>query len=619
MIDTSKLKLALSLLSREERRESVVVLVVALLSAISSAAMVLSIFPFLSVLSDPAQIQENEYLRWGFEISGFDSEFEFVFLLGFFSILVILFANLFMMANTYIYSRFYLMRTHSLGRKLLKKYLQQDYQFFLSKNSSDLSKNVLSESEQVVSLFFSPLVSIVTASVSILFTSAALFWLNPTIAFFSFAVVGGAYFGVFSVFKSKFNRMGKVRAEANQERYRVSGEVLGGVKDVKIIGCEEAYIRRFEAPSYRMAKTSLMLAITSEAPKYIMQSVAFCGVIIFCLFLIDRDSWLVGGSLSTVIPTLGVFAFAGQKMLPEVQKLYSAFSKLQYGLPAIDRFCKELETASGDGSLTYDTKSEVGFHSKIELKELAYQYPQAELPGLSAINITVKAGERIGIVGSTGAGKTTLADVILGLLRPTAGAIYVDGVEITDDKVRAWQRSVGYVPQNIFLLDASVAENVALGLDRDEIDMERVKLAAQIAQLSDFVENDLPEGYETEVGERGVRLSGGQRQRIGIARALYRNADLIVFDEATSALDNLTEHEVIQSVNALPGSKTILMIAHRLSTIRGCDRIIVLDKGRLVGFGPWDELMAGNEAFQKIARLRDNEQERPDDPKPAAA
>ncbi|TQE93854.1 MAG: ATP-binding cassette domain-containing protein, partial [Spiribacter salinus] len=221
--------------------------------------------------------------------------------------------------------------------------------------------------------------------------------------------------------------------------------------------------------------------------------------------------------------------------------------------------------------------------------------------GLRDIGLTIHAGERIGVVGASGAGKTTLADVVLGLLAPQAGTIRADGAEITPETLRAWQQTVGYVPQDIFLTDASLSENIALGLRPEEIDEAKVERAARIAQLHDFAMAELPDGYATLIGERGVRLSGGQRQRIGIARALYHDADLIVFDEATSALDNLTEREVMTSIDALPGDKTILMIAHRLSTVKVCDRIVVMERGEVAGVGSWEDLVERNAAFRALA------------------
>jgi ABC-type multidrug transport system fused ATPase/permease subunit len=275
---------------------------------------------------------------------------------------------------------------------------------------------------------------------------------------------------------------------------------------------------------------------------------------------------------------------------------------MKFGTAAVemiyDDFQKDRSSRLAPGSAS---QPRIGLTGQLDLEQISYKYPNASESNLGNVSLTIRAGERIGIVGSTGAGKTTLADVVLGLLVPSEGRMLADGMEINVDTLRAWQASVAYVPQDIFLMDTSVSENIAFGVPRDQIDQDRVEAVARIAQLDGFVRQDLPDGYETTVGEQGVRLSGGQRQRIGIARALYHNADLIVFDEATSALDNLTEREVMTAIDALPGDKTVVMIAHRLSTVKGCDKIIVMDKGRIVGIGPWSDLIEHNAAFRKIA------------------
>jgi ABC-type multidrug transport system fused ATPase/permease subunit len=238
----------------------------------------------------------------------------------------------------------------------------------------------------------------------------------------------------------------------------------------------------------------------------------------------------------------------------------------------------------------------------LRLERVAYRYPNAHRNSLSDISITIRAGERIGIVGGTGAGKTTLADIILGLLQPSEGRLLADGVEIDEVNYRRWQQSVGYVPQDIFLVDASVAENIAFGIPAKRIDQKRIEEVARIAQLDGFVHRELPQGYDTVVGDRGLRLSGGQRQRIGIARALYQGADLIVLDEATSALDNLTERDVMAAIEAVPGNTTMLTIAHRLSTVKRCDRIIILKESQIIGIGSWEELIEQSPEFRDLAR-----------------
>jgi ABC-type multidrug transport system fused ATPase/permease subunit len=291
--------------------------------------------------------------------------------------------------------------------------------------------------------------------------------------------------------------------------------------------------------------------------------------------------------------------------MPELQKLYQSLARIQAGGASVNAVYDDLVNQLNDGRLPLSIPTGLGLSDRIVLDNVSYRYPDAKLAGLNGISLDINAGERIGIVGSTGAGKTTLADMILGLLPPSEGRIIVDGAPITDENLRAWQQSVGYVPQDIFLTDANIYQNIALGVPMLEIDQPRVRRAAEIARIDDFIRNDLPDEYETAIGERGVRLSGGQRQRIGIARALYHEADLIVFDEATSALDNLTELEVMSAIDALPGDKTVLIIAHRLSTVKRCDRIIVMDKGRVVACDTWDTLMTSNSEFQKIANVNE--------------
>ena len=290
--------------------------------------------------------------------------------------------------------------------------------------------------------------------------------------------------------------------------------------------------------------------------------------------------------------------------MPDLQKVYLSATQLRYGAAAVEKVHDSLFSGENSGELPRKMPKRLGLTSGFSLEAVCYRYPKAKVGGLCEITLAVKAGEKIGIVGSTGAGKTTLADIILGLLRPNSGMLCVDGELITDKNMRSWQQSVGYVPQNIFLTDASISQNIALGVLANEVDVDRVHRSAEIAQLDGFICRELSEGYDTEIGERGVRLSGGQRQRIGIARALYHRADLIVFDEATSALDNLTERDVMSAINGLPGEKTVLIIAHRLSTVKVCDRIIVLDKGRIVGLGSWDELIAQNAKFQELTEMR---------------
>lgn len=602
MVDYGSLKKVWKLLDVSERREGWLVLGVSFLSAIFSAAMIFSVAPFLSVLADPASIAETYWLQLAYDLGSFTSQYNFLLALGIASLSLIIFGSGLQIARTWIVKRFTMMRMHSFSDLLLTSYVWQPYEFFLKRHSGDLSMRVLSETQNVVSMFLYPAAELVSALVTTVLILALLFWYDLAISTIALSIFGGTYLVIFVVTKKKVAELGDVRLKANSERYRIANEVISGIKDIKIAGREESYLERYRPSSMAMVQSQIKVGLLSELPQLLMQAFAFSGLILLCILLLDPGMLSDGGAgIGEILPTIGVFAFAGQRLIPELSRIYRGYAQLQYGKSSVDVFYHDvMETREKRLQFTSPGPA-LGMKRSLVLSGVGYRYSGHKEVGISDIDIEIKIGEKIGIVGGSGAGKTSLANVLLGLLLPTSGSVIVDGVEINEVNVRSWQRSVGYVPQDIFLIDASVAENIAIGVDRVDIDLERVKKAARIAQIDEHVRNELAQGFWTEIGERGVRLSGGQRQRLGIARALYHDADLLVFDEATSALDNLTEREVMKAIDSLPESKTVILIAHRLSTVRNCDRIVVMENGRIVACGSWDKLTKSNETFQRIA------------------
>lgn len=601
--DMSLWRRGATLLDARERRVAWIVLTVVILAAISAAVMVGSVMPFLTVLADPSKIKSNPQLAWVYEQFGFSSQYSFIVALGLATIAMIVVANGMQMLRVYVVSRFTMMRTHSISHRLLARYLSQPYEYFLTASSSDMSARILQESAQSVQCFLRPAAEVISTVITAAMVLAIVIWINPPIALLALTVLGSVFALATLLSGRKLLGLGKDRNLANKARFKVANEALTGIKDIKLMDSEDVFLSRFDKQSLKMAHSGVGKTVMTQIPPYMIQTAVFAGVIVICLLVLDSGADNPTSAIVELVPTLGVLALAAQRLMPELSRLFVSVGLLRYGSAAVDAVYEGLRVGTVENGDSDWNDTALPLRRELKLVGISYNYPNAEHAGLETISLQIHAGERIGIVGTSGAGKTTLADILLGLLIPKQGKICVDGVPITSDRLPGWRRTVGYVPQEIYLLDASVAENIAFGVSPGKIDRDRVEAAARMAQLDAFVSNELSQGFDTQIGERGLRLSGGQRQRIGIARALYRDADLIVLDEATSALDNVTEQEVMAATEKLPGDKTVIMIAHRLSTVRRCDRILVLDKGRVAGFDTWERLSADNPIFQMLTSL----------------
>ncbi|SDP63383.1 ABC-type bacteriocin/lantibiotic exporter, contains an N-terminal double-glycine peptidase domain [Filomicrobium insigne] len=579
------------LLDRREKWQALLLLVLMLALGLVEMVGVASILPLIAVLSDPSIIQTNPYLRWAYEALGFSSVNSFLIVLAALVFLVIVVRTGVTAVTSYGVLRYAQMRSHALSVKLLTSYLRRPYAWFLNRHSADMGKSVLSEVEQVVNESLMPCLQLVSRLIITLFITGLVVVIEPVVAIGVLVGVSLAYGLVFLAVSTYLRRLGKERVAANRARYQIAQEVLGGVKEVKIGGLEPGYVRRFSKASQHFARLRSRFQLVREVPRHLLELVAIGGVLVVILVLLFRAD----GNLKTALPIIALYAFAGLRLLPAVQTIYQSLVALRFGGPALDALHRELCEADGQAS-DWANVVPLPLRSQIELDHVDFSYPQAGRPALRDVSLRIPVHTSVGIVGETGAGKSTLVDIILGLLEPQNGRLRVDDVPIERSNVRAWQRSVGYVPQHIFLADESIAANIAFGVPLDKIDQSAVERAARMAKLHDFVMSELPHGYATEVGERGVRLSGGQRQRVGIARALYHDPDVLVLDEATSALDNRTEKAVMDAVNNLAHRKTIIMIAHRLTTVSGCDAIFMVERGavRVAGQGELGEL--GNAA-----------------------
>lgn len=588
------------LISPRERKRWVLLVVLMCGAAVMDVIGVTSVMPFLAVLANPDTIQSNPFVQWIYELGAFESTDSFLFALGIGSFTMLVLSAVVRSVTLYAQNLFTGMQRHSLSCRLLEGYLAQPYEFFLNRHSGEMGRNILSEVDQFVERALIPIAGLFSSAFILAAMVLVLIVVDPMSALIVAIVLGATYWLIFAIVRPLLTRLGEERLEANRVRFETASEALTGIKTVKLLGREENYARRFRYPSQIFARNIALSGVIAMVPKFVVETIAFGGILALALVLMIRNGGASGGGLATVLPLLGLYALAGYRMLPAVQSMYQAIAQLRFARPVIETMRRELGAAKGRQVSGAFVTEPLTFARDLTLDAVTYHYPNSQGVGIADISLCIPRGASIGIVGATGAGKTTLVDVLLGLLDPTSGHLTVDGVAVTEANRAAWQLNLGYVPQDIFLTDSSVAENIAFGLSRDEIDMARVESSARMARIHDFITGQLPQGYATRVGERGVRLSGGQRQRIGIARALYRDPEVIVFDEATSALDNLTEAEVMDAIAALSRRKTVIMIAHRLTTVQRCDRILVLDQGKIAGFGGYAELAASNSHLKRM-------------------
>jgi len=575
------LKKVWTVLTPTERRRTLWTLLLVILMAVAETVGVVSIVPFLSVLGRTDVIHENPWLHAAYQYFGFTDTRTFITALGLASMAVVVASSLFKTVTLHIVNRFVYMLRHSLSTRLLSCYLHQPYEFFLTRNPSELSKNVLSEADQLTFNLLQPLSLLIAHGTVVLAMIVLIFAYDPWMAVAIVAGVAMLYSAIFLVVRRRLVRIGQQRQQADAGRYQSCAEALGGIKDVKVTHTAKVWLDAHTRDSREFSRHMATAETITASPLYLVEAVGYSGLILIALFLLMRSN-----DVAHVLPALGLYGFAAYRLLPAAQIMYRGFARLQYSSATLDTIHGDLALpqASEDAASAQPSVPGMRPQREIRLSGIRYAYPSTPgKPVLDGLELVIPANTSLGIAGASGSGKSTLMDILLGLLQPQAGTLSVDGTPITTDNLRAWQSAIGYVPQHIYLSDASVAENIAFGVPKERIDMQAIESAARAAQLHDFVISGLPEGYATRVGDRGIRLSGGQRQRVGIARALYRNPPVLLMDEATSALDGETEAAVNESIRALSGQKTVVVIAHRQASLQACERIFTVPSGRQGG------------------------------------
>ena len=587
----------LTLFSQKDKVPLTLIFFGSILLAFFEIIGVASIAPFMSVVLDSEIIFRNNTLNQVYSYFEYSSTNQFLVHLGVLVVIFLAFANI-SSALVYFYITYFSKFIgHKISMKLLSKYLNYQYEDFIGLNSSEVSKNILAEVDRVVKGVL--LSGLQAASKLILMTAVLIFLFiyNPVIAVVLIFALGGSYVLIYFLAQKFLKSIGIKSTAVNFLKYKTINEAMSGMKDIKLRNLENAFIKRFQEPSKNSALYTAQGLVIAMLPRYFLELIAFGGVIFAVIYLISIDY-----PTDTIIPILSVYALAGYRLLPAMQNIYSAVSMIRYNQKALEIISLELSAIpafKNQLSSEPPQQENMQFQNYISLEDVSYFYPETHVPILENMNLKISANTTVGFIGKTGSGKTTLVDVIMGLLPLTKGQLLVDDVRIDSKNLRPWQRMFGYVPQSIYLIDEDIRSNIGFGIEADLIDDQKIMAAVKMANLNDLIDS-LEDGVHTKIGEDGIKLSGGQRQRIGIARALYHQPQILVFDEATSALDTLTEVEVMNAINSLATKITIIIIAHRVKTLKNCDMIFMLKNGKIEDSGSYDALSATNELFKDL-------------------
>ena len=586
-----------NLLTQRQRNRFYVLQVLVIFCAIVEISCVGLIINFMSLVGDMNQLQQDGILAKLYEVSGASSDTQFLFYTGI-SVLILLFFSSIISIITIWRSAMFAQRTGTeIADRLYGHYLKQNWLFHASGSSAMLTKKIAVECVRVTGGIILPLINMNAKIVLSTLLSISIFVYDPIIASIGISVFGIFYFFTFAGVRNLLNKNGEVISEVNEQRFALMNEGFGGIKDVLLLGRDRDFINRFNYAGKKLAHSQGMNSAIAASPRYFVELIAFGSMISLILYLIISND----GNLGVVLPVLSLYAVGSVKLLPAFQQIYAEIASLKSNIPAFYSIEKDLQNSFKKiTTMPRLNETNLDFKRNISLENVTFNYPNIDKPALKKLNMSIPVNSIIGVVGPSGAGKSTLIDTLLGLIEPQKGHLKVDGHIINDENRRSWQNAFGFVAQNIFLSEGTIAENIAFGIPRDKIDFDKVNKAVELSHLNELVKS-LKEGVHTKVGERGIQISGGQRQRVGIARALYDEAKVLVFDEATSSLDGITEKMIMEAINEFSGKRTIILIAHRLKTVQKCDQIFYIDNGEVVDKGTYEELIKTNEQFKKMA------------------
>lgn len=589
------------ILDRKEKFLVVLILISMMAGAGFEALGIGLIMPFMSLIGKPDLIAEHELLNRIYVALGMTSYRQFVIWFGVLLIIIYIIKSLYLIYMSYLQYWFAYKKQVSLGEKLMKAYLGSPYVFHLFRNTSESLRNINFEVPRVCQSVIIPVLVLAVEIMVAGMITLLLVVIKPLIALIAISVLAFISYLFHFLIRKRISVYGEKQQYHGGQMIKWVNQGLGGIKETKVFGREQFFINAYTDESRQYANSLKFFHMGQRVPQFFVETVVICGILFIGIMML-----VYGMDIYGMLPVLGLFIMSFVRLMPSVKRIISNVTTVRYCKPALDVICQDLKLLEKKKMKVTDDKIEGSkesspfiFEDTIDLKEISYRYPDTEKDVIDNISISIPKNSTVAFVGPSGGGKTTLVDIILGLLDPTSGKVKVDGRDITEN-VHSWQMNIGYIPQSIYLLDDTIARNIAYSLPDDMINEDRVLSAVKDAQLEDFISSQ-PDGIYSVIGERGIRISGGQRQRIGIARAIYHRPQIIVMDEATSSLDNEVEKEIIKTIDHLSREKTIIIIAHRMSTVKMCDRLYFIKDGKVIDSGTYEELLNTNSEFNRIA------------------
>ena len=580
-------------IGRRRQRQFIAIMGLGVFTGFAEVVSLGAVLPFLGVLTAPERVVNFPFVRHLMATFGVTTTSQLILLLAAAFGVAAVAAGALRLVLLWGCTRVALSTGAEISSEVYRRSLYQPYQVHVMRNSSELLSGITGKVAETVQAL-SQLLTLLNSSILLIFITSTLLVINPAVASSAIVVFGGGYLLITRLSRRRLRDSSRRVSREQAAVIKALQEGIGGIRDVLLDGTQPVYHEIFRKADRSLRHELGTIIIVSNSPKFGMEALGM--VLIACVaFAITRTA----GGVAAALPVLGAIAFGAQRLLPVLQQAYGAWANILGGQTSLAATLGLLAQPVNDAAVSMSSPP-LPFHDEVRFDSIQFRYTADGPWVLEEFNLSIRKGSRIGLVGTTGSGKSTVLDLMMGLLAPTDGRLLVDGVPVTGARVRAWQRVIAHVPQHVFLADTSVAENIAFGVSPAAIDFDRVRQAARQAQIAHFIEGR-PEGYGALVGERGIRLSGGQRQRIGIARALYKRASVLIFDEATSALDNATEQLVMAAIEGMNRDLTIVLVAHRLSTVRRCDLIVELEAGKVAAYGTYEQLLERSPSFRKLA------------------